>query len=260
MLRRFWHAMRFFAAAHVRSRDELDAALKRMPRFIVIEGHEALRAYAASLAYRGGQEAAAMEEAAAVAPLPTYIVVPTIGRIKDGYRQRPPSERRRDANRGNAQLPAAPTPDGAPALGLSTGRRRERRRKAGRRADRMSLQAGMGTVIAATSALLALLGAEWLLWPSSTPELVRGPHHEAAAPRRGVEVPLPTQAPAAPPPTAHEQFIHIVVPLLVVAALAALLFLIWQTIGPGRPVRVSWRVAYRVPGQLVIARVRTKTA
>ena len=68
MLRRFWHALRFFAAARVRSRDELDAALKDKPRFIVVEGTEALRAYAASLAYRGGQEAAALEEEAAIRP------------------------------------------------------------------------------------------------------------------------------------------------------------------------------------------------
>ncbi len=228
MFRRIWHAIRFFAAARVRSRDELDAALKRSPRFIVVEGTEALRAYAASLAYRGGQEAAALEEAASVQPLPAYVVVPTVGRIRDGYRQRP-------------------GPDC-------------RRRKGGRRPDRLSLQAGMGTVIAASTALIALLGAEWLLWPSGSPELVRGPHRIVVPPRPGVVLPLPTHAPPPPPLTLQEQIVHMLVPLLVVAAIGAMLFLVWQAVGPGRTVRVSWRVAYRVPGKLVIARIRTKTA
>ncbi len=232
MVRQSWHAIRFFAAARVRTRDELDAALKHSPRFIVVEGTEALRAYAASLAYRGGQEAAALEEAASTTAAPAYISVPAVGRIRDGYRQR-----------------SAPIRQGG-----------ERRRRQGRRTDRTSLQAGMGTVIAAVTALLALLGAEWLLWPSSTPELVRGPHRIVQPARPGDVGPLPTHAPPAPPLTLHEQVIRVLVPLLVLAAVCAMLFLIWQTIGPGRPVRLSWRVAYRVPGQLVIARVRTKTA
>ncbi len=231
MFRQIWHAIRFFAATRVRTRDELDSALRHSPRFIIVEGTEALRAYAASLAYRGGQEAAALESASAQAG-PAYISVPTVGRIRDGYRQRP----------GPVRHPS------------------ERRRKKGRRTDRISLQAGMGTVIAAFTALIALLGAEWLLWPSSTPELVRGPHRVVQPPRRGDVVALPTHAPLAPPLSLHEQVIRVLVPLLVLAAVCAMLVLIWQTIGPGRPVRLSWRVAYRVPGQLVIARVRTKTA
>ena len=225
MLRRIWHAILFFRVPHVRSRAEFDAALKRSPRFIVVEGTEALRAYAASLAYRGGQEAAALEEAAAVQPV--YMVVPTVGRIRDGYRQRPQVERRR---------------------------------RDGRRTDRISLQAGMGTVVAASTALIALLGAEWLLWPSSTPELVRGPHRVVPPPRRGTVAPLPTHAPPPPPLTLHDQVISVLVPVLVVAALVAMLFIVWQAVGPGRAVRVSWRVAYRVPGKLVIRRVRTKMA
>ncbi len=232
MLRHIWHAIRFFAAARVRTRDELDAALTRSPRFIVVEGSEALRAYAASLAYRGGQEAAALEQAAPGQAVPAYIVAPTVGRITDGYRQHP-----------------------GPTRG-----RQDRRRKTDGRTDRILLQAGMGTVIAACTVLAALLGAEWLLWPSSTPELVRGPHHVVPPPRRGEIVPLPTHAPALPPPTSHEQIVRVLVPLLILAAVCAMLFLVWQAIGPGRPVRLSWRVAYRVPGQLVIARVRTKTA
>ncbi len=232
MLRQIWHAIRFFAAARVRTRDELDSALKRSPRFIIVEGNEALRAYAASLAYRGGQEAAALEAAASNQAVPAYIVVPTVGRIRDGYRQRP--------------APVRSGPD--------------RRRRQGGRTDRFSLQAGMGTVIAAFTALTALLGAEWLLWPSSTPELVRGPHRVAPPPPHGATTPLPTHAPPPPPLSFQEQIIRVLVPLLVVAAICAMLFLLWQAVGPGRPVRLSWRVAYRVPGQLVIARVRTKTA
>ena len=227
MLRRLWHLLLFFSAARVRSRDELDAALKRAPRYIVVEGTEALRAYAASLAYRGGQEAAALEEEAAIRAAPAYMVVPTVGRIRDGYRQR---------------------------------RRPDRRRTTGRRSDRAFFQAGMGTVIAAFTTLLAMVAAEWLLWPASNPELVRHVHHIVAPVRHAANTPLPTHAPAPPPPTLHEQVINLLVPLLVLVAAGALLFLVWQAIGPGRPVRVSWRVAYRVQGQLVIARIRTKIA
>ncbi len=232
MFRQIWHAIRFFAAARVRTRDELDAALKRSPRFIIVEGTEALRAHAASLAYRGGQEAAALEAAASLQAAPAYIVVPTVGRIRDGYRQRPGEAASREV----------------------------RRRRNRRRSDRISLQAGMGTVIAACTALAALLGAEWLLSPSSTPELVRGPHRVVLPPQRGMVMPLPTHAPPPAPLSLHQQVTGALVPLLVVAAICAMLFLVWQAIGPGRPVRLSWRVAYRVPGQLVIARVRTKMA
>ena len=227
MLRRLWQFLLFYTATRVRTRDELDAALRRKPRFIVIEGTEALRAYAASLAYRGGQEAAALEEEAAIKAAPAYIVVPTVGRIKDGYRQRP---------------------------------KHERRRIAGRRADRITLQAGMGTVIAACTALGALIAAEWLLWPSSNPELVRGSHQTLPPLRRNINVPLPTHAPAAAPLSLHQHVINILIPLLVLLAAGAMLFLVWQAVGPGRPVRVSWRVAHRVQGQLVIARIRTKIA
>ena len=297
MLRQTWQAVRFFAAARVRTRDELDAALMRKPRFIIVEGTEALRAYAASLAYRGGQEAAALEEAAAVRPAPAYIVVPTVGRIRDGYRQRPAPERTRaelpsvDLPRASAAPTHIPRPDspgtdilqfdtarsnpssdlphsdtgrsdtgrssnggssnggssngGSSNGGSSTGRfdtggshgrRRERRRKVGRRSDRLSLQAGMGTVIAASGSLIALLGAEWLLWPSSTPELVRGPHRVEPPLPRGVIAALPTHAPPPPPPTLYEQIVSVLVPLLVAAALAAMLFLVLADDRP-RPAR-----------------------
>ena len=63
MIRRFWHVLKYFRAARVRSRAELDAALARAPGYIVVEGTDALRAYAASLAYRGGQAAAALKAA-----------------------------------------------------------------------------------------------------------------------------------------------------------------------------------------------------
>ncbi len=223
MIRRLWHALKYFRATRVGSRTELDTALDTKPRYIVVLGTEALRAYAASLAYRGGQEAAALEAQAA---LPAYMVVPTVGRIRDGYRHRGP----------------------------------DRRRRQGRRSHRMRLQAGMGTVIAAAVALLALLAAEWLLWPSADPELVRGPHHVAAPVRRGVTIPLPTHAPLPLPPSLQQQVVHVVIPALMLVALGALVFLAWQAVGSGRAARVSWRVERRVQGQLVMARVRTRIA
>lgn len=232
MLRRIWHAIRFFAAAHVRTRDELEAALKRSPPFIIVEGTESLRAYAASLAYHGGQEAAALEQAALQQAGPAYIMVPTVGRIRDGYRQR-----------------AGPKRPGS-----------ERPPAGGQRTERLSLHAGVGTVVAAGAALAALLGAEWLLWPSGTSELVRRTRPPMLPLRRDEMAPLPTHASAASVLNLHEQLVDLLVPLLVLAAICALAFLVWQAIGPGRPARLSWRVAYRVPGQLVIARVRTRTA
>ncbi len=230
LIRDTWRFLKHYRrATRVRTREELDAALARAPRFIVVEGTEALRAYAASLAYRGGQEAARLEEQATSArAAPTYMVVPTVGRIRDGYRQRQPMQDRRREDRG----------------------RRARRQ----------LQAGMGTVIAACIGLFAALLIEFLSWPASDPELVRGPHHVIKPPKRGVVVPLPTHAPAPPPPSLGTQIVEVLIPILAVVALGALGYLIWQAIGPGRPVRVSWRVDYRIQGRLVIARVRTRIA
>jgi hypothetical protein len=229
-LRDVWRGLKYFRrSAFVRTRAELDAALARAPRYVIVEGTEALRAYAASLAYRGGQEAAEMEEAAAVrSATPTYMMVPTVGRIRDGYRQAPPLPDRRRENRG--------------------------------RRARVKLQAGMGAVIAAVGGLFAALLIEFLMWPSSDPELVRGPHRALPPPRRGVEVRLPTHAPAPPPPTFGARIVDVLVPVLSVLAIIALLFLLWQLIGPGRAARISWRVDYRVQGRLVIRRVRTRIA
>ncbi len=229
-LRDLLRALKYFRrSAFVRTRAELDVALNKAPRYVIVEGTEALRAYAASLAYRGGQEAAELEEATIVrSATPVYMVVPTVGRIRDGYRPHPEMEDRRRLDRG--------------------------------RKSRVKLQAGMGTVLAAVGGLFAALLIEFLLWPSSDPELVRGPHHVAAPPRPGVIERLPTHAPPPPPPSLEIQIINVVVPILAVAAIVALLFLLWQLLGPGRAARISWRVDHRVQGRLVIRRVKTRTA
>ena len=80
------------------------------------------------------------------------------------------------------------------------------------------------------------------------PRLVRGPHHVVVPMRRGVVAALPTQAPPPPPLTLQQEVIRVVIPLLVLLALGALVFLAWEAVGPGRTARVSWRVDYRVPG------------
>ncbi len=183
------------------------------PPRILVEGDEGLRAYAASLAYRGGAEAAALEAAAAPQTAPAPLVTPTLGRIRDGYRAR----RRRAKRR----------------LGLQIG-------------------AGMGAVLAAAGAVLAALLLEWLSFPVVDPGLVRGPRHAAA---QGLARATPTL-----PPHPGSLILAIVSPLLAAGAVAALGFLFWQAIGVGRPVLVSWRVEYRVPGRLVMARVRTRAA
>jgi len=226
-LRDTWLTLKHFRrATRVRTRAELDAALARAPRYIVVEGTEALRAHAASLAYRGGEEAARLEEAApAASGAPSYMVVPTVGRIRDGYRQRTRTKRsvRETGSRGR-------------------------------------MQAGTGTVAAAFTALFAALLIEYLSWPEGDPELVRGPLHVATPPKRGVFVPLPTHAPATAPVPLGVQIVHVVTPVLALIAAVALGVLIWQAIGAGRRVRVSWRVDHRVQGRLVIARIRTRLA
>jgi hypothetical protein len=214
--------------ARVSSRAELDAALARAPRYIVVEGTEALRAYAASLAYRGGQEAARLEQTPPeVLGAPAYIVVPTVGRIRDGYRQR----------------------SRPPGLTENSSRRPRKR----------GIPSGVGPVVAASVGLFAALLIEYLSWPTIDPGLIRGPHKFIKVPpRQGVDlVPLPTFAPPPPPLSLGTQIIHVVTQVLAVVAVVALMLLVWQAIGPGRPMRTSWRVDYRIQGRLVIARVRT---
>ena len=224
--RRLWHVVKYLRATLVRDRAELDCALARAPPYIVVEGTEALRAYAASLAYRGGQEAAWLESKAATSEgTPAYVAVPPLGRIRDGYRRHAVSEAGRPA---------------------------------GSRRRWPKLEPGMAAVLSACVGLLAAVAVEWLAWPAANHELVRGPHHVAAPALGGVNVPLPTHAPLPPPLSAGQLLVQVAVPVLGVLAAAALLVLLVLAIGPGRKRRVSWRVDYRVQGLLIIARVRTQ--
>ncbi len=218
--------VKYWRAVRVRDQAELDRALSRAPPYIVVEGTEALRAHAASLAYRGGQEAAWLESKAARSDeTPAYVAVPALGRIRDGYRRHPMPE------------------EGRPA---------------GRRRRRLKIEPGMAAVLSACVGLLAAVGVEWLAWPAANQELVRGPHQVASPALLGVNVPLPTHAPPPPPLSSGQFLVQVAVPVLGVLAAAALLVLLVLAIGPGRKRRVSWRVDYRMQGLLVIARVRTQ--
>jgi hypothetical protein len=222
-LLQIWRWLKYRRAAFVSSRDELEAALRRAPPRIIVEGNEALRAYAATLAHRGGEHAAALEASAPPPGCgPTYMVVPTIGRIRDGYRHRRPTEKKR---------------------------------------SRFRLKAGMGTVVIAAVGIAAALLVELISLPVTEPQIIRGPRHAGVALlRRHQEIRLPTRAPPPPPPPISSQIEAVAIPVLLTLAVAALLYLAWQAIGPNRPVRISWRVEHRIQGRLVIARVRTRIA
>ena len=155
-IRELWQLLKFRSAPVVRSRAELETVLSRAPRHIIIEGTEALRAYAATLAYRGGVEAAELEAAAAGQETAPFLMVPTVGRITDGYRPRSAARRRRRHTR---------------------------------------LRPGVGSLLVAGGGVLAALFVEWLLFPSSDPQLVRGQHHAGAALLlKGASLKLPTRA------------------------------------------------------------------
>ncbi len=223
----FWRYLKYRRAAVVNSREELEIALRAAPPRIVVEGNEALRAYAASLAYRGGQKAAELEATAPPSTgSPTYMVVPTVGRIRDGYRSR------------------------------SRSRSRPEKTKLGIR-----FKAGMGTVIVAACGIFAALLVEVLSFPAGEPELVRGPHHVGETLiRRHEEARLPTRAPPPPPPSLAAQVAGVLEPLLGFVAISALIYMALQAAGAGKPVKISWKVENRVQGRLVIARVRTRLA
>ena len=138
-VRHFLLWLKYRNAAIVNSRPELEAALQRMPPRIVVEGDESLRAYAATLVVKDAERIALLE-AASPAPgpgePPVYMIVPTIGRIRDGYRttRKPVATRKR--------------------LGLSRG------------AD---------SVVVAVVGVVAALLMEWLSFPDVSPRMVRGP-------------------------------------------------------------------------------------
>jgi len=221
-VRHFLLWLKYRKAAVANNRDELEDALRRMPPRIVVEGDEALRAYAATLTFREGEHQTVVEDGPNPPPgsPPVYLVVPTVGRIRDGYRpvKRPPSKNRR------------------------------------------RVKPGFDYVLVAVVGIVAALLMEVLSIPKSAPELVRGPAHSAATLlRNGVtKVALPTRA--APPPTLGAWIVWALIPLLGLIAAASIAWLIWQASGLGRPIRTLWRVEYRVQGRLVMARVRKRTA
>jgi hypothetical protein len=145
-VRHFLLWLKYRNAAFVNSRPELEAALQRMPPRIVVEGDETLRAYAATLVVPDAEKLARLE-AASPAPgpgePPVYMIVPTVGRIRDGYR--------------TARKPVA-------------------KRK------RMRLSRGMDSVVVASVGVVAALLMEWLSFPDLAPRMVRGPRRPGMRP------------------------------------------------------------------------------
>jgi hypothetical protein len=211
-VRHFLLWLKYRKAAIVNSRDELEAAMQRMPPRIVVEGDEMLRAYAATLVERDAEKLAKLK-AASPAPgqgePPVYMVVPTVGRIRDGYR---------------------PT----------------RERAVQRR--RIRLKGGMDSVIVASVGIVAALLMEWLSFPDAEPRMVRGPR------RPGMPLTIMVA------PTSHwsKLLVEVAIPFLAAVALSAACWLVWQALGLGLPVRTGWRLEARVPGRLVMRRVRTR--
>jgi hypothetical protein len=115
---RVW--LHYRRAAFVNTREELEEAMRQMPPRIVVDGDEALRAFAAGL-LNGDEALAAQPQADSTAPL----IVPTVGRIRDGYRKRRP--------------PNAGT--------------------------RLQLKGGLDIVLVAATGVCAALITEWLAYP-----------------------------------------------------------------------------------------------
>jgi hypothetical protein len=138
--------LKYRNAAIVNSRPELEAAMQRMPPRIVVEGDESLRAYAATLVAPDAEKIAQLK-AASPAPgpgePPVYMIVPTVGRIRDGYRttRKPVAERKR--------------------LGLSR---------------------GVDSIVVAIVGIVAALLMEWLSFPDVSPRMVRGPRRPGVRP------------------------------------------------------------------------------
>jgi hypothetical protein len=144
-IRHFLLWLKYRNAAIVNSRDELDAALQRMPPRIVVEGDEALRAHAATLVERDAERLAQLR-ASAPAPAPgeppAYMIVPTVGRIRDGYRTKRTATPRR----------------------------------------RISVRSGVDSVLVAIIGIVAALMLEWLSYPDEAPRMIRGPHRPGMRP------------------------------------------------------------------------------
>jgi len=143
IIREFFLWLKYRHAILVNSREELDAALNAMPPRIVVEGDETLRAYAASLVHPETQEASRfeLEMPAAAGDMPAYLVVPTVGRIRDGYRSKTKPKR----------------------------------------SKRLGLSGGMDAVLVATIGIIAALLVEWLSFPDLSPRIIHGVHRQAGA-------------------------------------------------------------------------------
>jgi hypothetical protein len=200
---RIW--LHYRRAAFVNTREELEAAMRLRPPRIVVDGDEALRAFAASLT--GGEgERAPHRQAESTA----FLVVPPVGRIRDGH------------------LPSA-------------------RQKA---AARRTLKGGLSLVLVSATGIAAALIMEWLSFPAE-PQLVERRHSRMAG---------KVVAHAAPSGSVLAHWaVRLAIPLLGLIAVAAFAWVAWQALGLGRPLKIEWRLEYRIPGRLVMARVRRRT-
>jgi hypothetical protein len=115
---RIW--LHYRRAVFVNTREELEEAMRLTPPRIVVDGDESLRAFAAGL-LNGDAEVATQPQADSIAPL----IVPPVGRIRDGYRKR-------------------------------------RKPKAG---SQVQLKGGLDIVLVAATGVCAALVTEWLAYP-----------------------------------------------------------------------------------------------
>jgi hypothetical protein len=181
VIRHFLLWLKYRRAQIVNTREELAAALVSLPPRIVVEGDDALRAYAATLAEPGGAAGWFRAERRAESATQRYRMAPPVGRVR--------------ARRGGEARRAA--------------------RVAQRPDDTVVAGAGIGAALlleALSFAGHARLGA-----------------------------------------------IGIMAQLVLAAlALSAMGWLIWRWAGLGRPVVTGWRLESRVPGRLVLARMRMR--
>jgi len=204
-LRRFLLWLNYRNAAFVNTREELEAAIGRMPPRIVVDGDDWLRAHAAALVQAEQEGPAQLPEQA-----PAVLVVPPVGRIRDGTR------------RGGRQRTREP----------------------------LRLRGGMDILLVAATGIIAALIMEWLSFDQSWPRLIEGSHAANAGAHAAKLVPAPVHL--------SVWAVRLAIPLLGIVAVVALGWVVWQALGLGLPLKTSWRIEYRVPGRLVMARVRRR--